>query len=447
MAWGDNTYGELGDGSATGPDSCGGSPCSKVPVLVPGLSGVVAIAAGYYDSVALLSNGTVVAWGYTYYGEDGDGTGTQTGCECVDTPTPVPGLSGVMAISAGWYQASALFANGSVKNWGYNYWNDLGTGTATTTSTTNCYCLGPVSVSGLAGARSAPAGGYHGLALLSNGSAKAWGRNEYGQLGVGTATTTGCECTNTLVTVSGLSGPQALAAGGYHSLALLSNGTVQAWGYNGDGEVGDGSTTERDAPVPVGGLSGVSGISANDYNSFAIVGPSQTLNVSLAGAGAGAVGGGGPGILCPFSCTGRYPQGQVEILRAQPAPGVGFAGFSGACTGTAACEVVLGHDQTVTATFGAPKGTAITKAKINKKKHTASFSFSAPGAITGFQCALMKPKKKGKHHKKPKLVFSSCGSSKTYKHLKPGKYTFEVRALDTLGADATPAINKFKIKH
>ena len=102
----------------------------------------------------------------------------------------------------------------------------------------------------------------------------------------------------------------------------------------------------------------------------------------------------------------------------------------------------------VTATFGRPKGTRITKAKIkkNKKKKvgTATFRFTAPGAITGFECALLKPKH-GKHKKKPKPHFSRCGAPKRYKHLKPGRYTFEVRALDILGADPVPAQTKFRI--
>lgn len=129
VAWGDNEYGELGNGATSGPETCGSSACSKVPVPVPGLSNVVAIAAGYYYGVALLSNGTVMTWGYNYYGEVGDGAGTpEEGCECVSTPQPVPGVSGAIAISAGWYQAAALLQDGTVKDWGWNYYGDLGGG-------------------------------------------------------------------------------------------------------------------------------------------------------------------------------------------------------------------------------------------------------------------------------------------------------------------------------
>lgn len=479
MAWGYNGSGELGDGGTTGPETCGSSACSKTPVPVPGLSNVVAIAASYYYNLALLADGTVVTWGYDYYGELGDGVGIQSGCDCVDHPVPVPGVSGATAIAAGEYLASALLQDGTVKDWGYNYYGEVGNGT--TTTTTSCGCVGPVSVSGLAGVRAIASGGYLGLALLANGSLMSWGENGSGQLGVGNNTgPEECEtyaCSKFPVPVGGLSGVQAIAAGYYDGLALLGDGTVRAWGENGYGELGDGTETERPAPVAVSGVSGASAITASDYTSFALIGPSQTLNVALAGAGAGTVG--GHTILCPSSCTSPYPQGRVEILRAAPAPGSGFAGFSGPCTGTGNCQVTMGTDQTVTATFGAPKGTAITKATIKKSKSkskgkgkgkakgkrtaTATFSFSAPGAITGYECALIKPKPKPKHHKnhKPKghkVVkratlkkqlphFVACAAPKVYKNLKPGKYTFEVRALDILGADATPAIAKFKISH
>jgi alpha-tubulin suppressor-like RCC1 family protein len=456
MAWGDNEDGELGLGTTSGPESCEGDPCSRVPVPVPGLSNVIAISAGYYFSTALLADGSVVTWGYDYYGELGDGTGIQTGCDCIDHPVSVPGVSGAVAISAGWYSTMALLQDGTAKSWGYNYYGDLGNGTQTTESATECYCLGPVAVTGLSGIKTIAAGGYGGLAGLSNGSVQGWGYNYYGQVGNGAFTTTGCECALTPGPVSGLSGPQAIAAGAYHDLALLPNGTVQGWGYNSYGEVGDGSTEARNVPTNVSGLSGVSGISADDYQSFAVVGPSQALNVALAGTGAGTVGGAG-GILCPPNCGSRYPQGQVETLRAAAGAGTGFAGFSGPCTGTGTCQVSLGQDQTVTATFGLPKGTAITKAKISSRKKSARFIFAAPGAITGYQCKLVRPKPKKAHKPKgskrlerkggkKKASFSACGTPKVYKHLGPGHYTFKVRALDVLGADPAPAVKSFVIK-
>src|SRR5204863_3468650 len=126
---------------------------------------------------------------------------------------------------------------------------------------------------------------------------------------------------------------------------------------------------------------------------LALVGVSHTLGVSLAGTGAGAAG--GNGMLCPGTCSQRYPEGAVVNLLAHPATGSGFAGFTGACTGTGVCRVKLDGDRSLTATFGPPKGTAITAALISKRKRRATFSFAARGAITGFECALQRRRR---HH-------------------------------------------------
>ena len=91
-----------------------------------------------------------------------------------------------------------------------------------------------------------------------------------------------------------------------------------------------------------------------------------------------------------------------------------------------------------------PPNTTITKTKINRKKTTISFSFKAIGTESGFECKLVKPRVK--HHKKPKAAFSACRSPKTYKHLRPGTYKFEVRALNPAGVDPTPATKKIKVK-
>jgi hypothetical protein len=90
----------------------------------------------------------------------------------------------------------------------------------------------------------------------------------------------------------------------------------------------------------------------------------------------------------------------------------------------------------------APPGAKIIEAKINSKHHRAEFAFKALGVGSGFQCALVKKPKK--HHKKPTPHFARCSSPKTYKHLKVGSYTFEVRALGA-GGPGKPAGKNFKI--
>ena len=444
MAWGENSSGQLGIGTSSGPEICHTDPCSTKPLLVPGLSNVVAIAAGGGQSLALLADGTVMVWGEDEDGQGGSGAASNT-CKCIDHPVPVPGVSNAVAIAAGEYGGSAVLADGTVMDWGRNEYGQLGNGTVTEGMI--CDCLGPVAVTGLAGARTTSVGSYHRLAALGAGGAAGWGENYFGQLGTGTTTTTGCECSTAATPVSGVASAQAVEADGSFSLALLADGTVSSWGYATEGQLGDGGATiDRPSPAPVPGVSGASEISSGEDDVLALIGPSQTLNVAFAGAGSGNVG--ADGIVCPASnCTARYPQGQVEILRASQTSG-GFAGFSGPCTGTGVCQVTMGGDQTVTATFGVPKGTAITKTVIKGKKRRAKFAFTAPGAITGYQCKLKRrrPKKKDGSKKPRPAKFSRCISPRKYKDLKPGKYTFKVRALDILGADANPAVKKFTIK-
>jgi len=244
LAWGDNANGQFGDGTNTSRNT---------PVQVSGLTGVVNIAAGIIHSLALKSDGTVWAWGYNGHGQLGDGTTTGR-----NTPVQVSGLTGVVDIAAGTYHSLALKSDGTVWVWGSNNYGQLGDGTTTNRNT-------PVQVSGLTGVVDIAAGTTHSLALKSDGTVWVWGYNGHGQLGDGTNTSR-----NTPVQVSGLTGVVNIAAGDVHSLALKSDGTVWAWGYNGYGQLGDGTTTNRNTPVQVSGLTGVVDIAAGDYHSLAI---------------------------------------------------------------------------------------------------------------------------------------------------------------------------------
>lgn len=439
VAWGDNSRGELGDGAVNST----GCTCIASPVQVSGLSHVVAIAAGSSLSMALLGDGTVRAWGANYGGQLGNGT-TPTTTAYSDTPVAVSGLARVVAVAAGDYFGLALLADGTLRSWGDNSNGALGTGTV---STTGCACIPtPTPVKGVSNATAIAAGYEFGLALLPSGRVSTWGWNPNGQLGNGTYATTGCQCVPSPAAVSGLSNTAAITAGYGHVLALLANGTLMSWGYNRYGQVGNGTTTSTGclcitSPVAVSAIGGATAVAGGSGHSLALTGPSHNLSVASAGSGTGTVG--GDGILCPPACSRAFPEGAFAILRAESASGTNFAGFTGACTGTGPCLVQMSANQSLVATFGPPEGTKITAAKVNKKKHSTSFSFSAPGAITGFKCELIKPRTK--HHKKPKAHFSNCSTPKRYKHLKPGKYTFKVRARDIVGADPAPAKRSFKI--
>ena len=253
MAWGNNRKGQLGNGTTVNSD---------VPVAVKGLTGVIAISAGGHHSLALLSNGTVRAWGANEGGQLGNGTTVSSDVPVAVKEAGGKELSGVSAISAGGEHSLALLSKGTVMAWGANEEGQLGDGKTTKSDV-------PVAVKGLTGASAISAGGEHSLALLSKGTVMAWGSNVAGQLGDGSEQ----ERSDVPVAVEGISGVSAISAGGEHSLALLSNGTVMAWGSDLVGQLGDGSFgASSNTPVAVSELSGVSAISAGARHSLALLG-------------------------------------------------------------------------------------------------------------------------------------------------------------------------------
>ena len=251
QCWGYNYHGQLGDNTTTS---------STIPVVVTGLnSDVVAIAAGSGHTCALTTSGGVMCWGDNGYGQLGDGTATSS-----TIPVAVEGLSsGVAAVAAGGAHTCALTDFGGVMCWGYNGDGQLGDGSFTTSRRT------PVGVVGLAdGVTAIIAGRDHTCASMSSGGIKCWGRNWYGQLGDGYTTSR-----PTPVNVVGLAGGVvAIAAGGLHTCAITSIGGVKCWGYNHNGQLGDGSTTSRTVPVDVEGLAtGIATIAAMDDHTCAII--------------------------------------------------------------------------------------------------------------------------------------------------------------------------------
>jgi alpha-tubulin suppressor-like RCC1 family protein len=247
QAWGLNASGQLGNGANT---------TTANAVAVRGLSGVSAVATAGDHNLALRDDGTVWAWGYNVYGQLGDGTTTKR-----NAPVQVSGLNSVIAVAAGDEHSLALKGDGTVWAWGANGSEGrLGDGTSINRPS-------PVQVTGLTDVKAIGAGFRHSLAIKNDGTVRAWGWNGYGQLGDGTLDNS----RRTPVQTVGLGGVAAVAGGYGHTIALLDDGSVWSWGRNINGQLGNGTTTDRATPAPIGGLVGVVDIAAGDYHNLAVL--------------------------------------------------------------------------------------------------------------------------------------------------------------------------------
>ncbi len=248
--WGENEQGQLGNGTTEN---------SSTPVPVSGISDATAITAGYSSACALLSSGDIDCWGENDYGQLGNGT-----TENSTTPVEVHGISDATSVSTSDFDefTCATLSTGSADCWGYNEYEygDLGNGTKENSST-------PVPVSGISNATSVTAGGKFGCALLFGGDLDCWGNNEFGNLGDGTI-----DGSLTPVSVSAISEVTAVSAGHDSACALRLSGHIACWGWNGLGQLGYGTGEEEEepsqssVPVPVFGISGATSISVGvDY--------------------------------------------------------------------------------------------------------------------------------------------------------------------------------------
>ncbi len=307
-AWGVNGYGELGTGQAMGDDQ--GHPGCAIPVMVPELADVTAVAAGSGTSYALKSYGNVWSWGMGDGGQLGDGTtdssftathqvsdltdvtaiaagpayalalksdgtvwgwGSEfygelgTGKSVITTPVQIAPatLTDIVAISAGNVDSYALTSDGHVYAWGANLFGELGDGTAADSDAHP----DPVLVSGLSTVTQVSAGpGETVLVRLTDGTVRSWGMNERGNLGNGQDPNV-LFSSNVPVTVSGLSNVTSISTGAQSEMALESDGTVWTWGAH----PGNGSTTDRSTPAKVAGLTGVTAIAQGLDTGYAIV--------------------------------------------------------------------------------------------------------------------------------------------------------------------------------
>lgn len=407
--WGDNNFGQVGDGTTTRRNR---------PVKLPGLSGTAAIAAGTIHSLALNVGGTVLAWGYNSTGQLGDGSTAQR-----NSPVELPDLQ-VIAISGGGTRSMAIGSDGTVRAWGSG---PLGNGTTVQRTS-------PVPLPGFPGASAIVSGTYHRVALKSDGTVWSWGGSSWGQIGDGTKTDR-----LSPTKVPELSGIIAVAAGETHTAALKGDGTVWTWGDNSYGQLGDGGTTQHSSPVQVTGLSDVVAIAAGSGHTLALKKD-------------GTVWGWG------YNFWGQVGNGTTEN-RSTPGQVSGLTGVVGIAAG-ASHNVVIKGDGTVWAwgqNYAGQLGdgsttdrlapvlipdfapllpdTIISSQPANPTYSSAAkFTFSSPDSTASFECLL------------DSGGWTACSSGITYNGLAAGSHTFSVRAKNPAGnVDPTPATYSWNV--
>ena len=238
--WGRNAYGQLGNGSSTGPLTCvSGNACANTPQAITGAgSGWASVAAGFYHTVGVKTDGSLYTWGYNGYGQLGDGSYSQK-----TSPTAITSAgTGWVSVSAGYYHTAGVKSDGTLWAWGYNNSGQLGDGTATT------YRNAPYQINSDGKWVAVAAGHYHTLGLKADGMLWTWGQNDWGQLGDGTAVNR-----NAPQKLLWRGNKWAAVAGGVgHTAGITGDGTLWAWGRNDFGQIGDKSYVEKPLPVKIG---------------------------------------------------------------------------------------------------------------------------------------------------------------------------------------------------
>jgi hypothetical protein len=232
---------------------------------VTSLSGITAISAGTIHTMALKSDGTVWTWGWNADGELGIGTQ-----DFFSHPTPaqVPGLTNVVQIVAGDLVSYALKSDGTVFGWGFAYGGKLGDGT------TGSVVTSPIELPALKNTVAFGSGTGSTVAVKQDGTVWSFGHNLFGRLGRGILDNNTFPMPAQIPDLSA----KVAAAGNVHFLVLLPDGTIKAFGGNGLGQLGLGSTDAlaHPSPVLVPGISGVFAVAAGSSSSFALIGDPNT---------------------------------------------------------------------------------------------------------------------------------------------------------------------------
>lgn len=226
--WGNGAYGQLGNGSLAE---------NHTPVLVTDTLTFDFVSAGVYHTCGVTTTGAAYCWGDggNVLGDSSGGTST--------TPRRVAGGHVFASVSAGYIHSCGVRTDGAAYCWGDGQYGDLGNGSVSAANA-------PVPVSGgLTFAAVSAGDAPNSCGLTTGGAAYCWGQNQYGQLGDGSAN----PLSTTPVPVSGGLTFTAISAGSYHNCGLTAGGAMYCWGLNRFGQLGDGTTIDRNTPVLVSG--------------------------------------------------------------------------------------------------------------------------------------------------------------------------------------------------
>jgi len=240
--WGRNNYGQLGDGTETD---------RSAPVKI--MEDVTAISSGANFSMAIKTDRSLWAWGFNGHGYLGDGTVTNRN-------NPVKIMDDVVSVSAGNSHSMAIKTDGSLWAWGHNGYWQIGDWPGISRWSANST---PVKI--MEDAMAISSGGYHNLAIKTDGSLWAWGMKDSGRLGNGDADIS--ELHGTPIKV--MDGVRVVSAGYSHSMAVKTDGSLWAWGAN-DGRLGNGTYTWKPNSTPIKIMDNVAFVSAGSNHTMAI---------------------------------------------------------------------------------------------------------------------------------------------------------------------------------
>ena len=256
-----NTCAILDNSLYTGTASCwgdgwtnalanGGTTSTSVPTETDdfGLRSPVSISVGYQHGCAILDDGSVSCWGTGNVGQIGNGLGGQGGSDPSLTrlsPEPTSGFGQgrtAVAISAGSEHTCAILDTGEISCWGYGSEGRLGHGSTSSKNVpTETVSFSPFKALAIS------AGYAHTCAIVEGGDVFCWGKNNYGQLGDGTTTNRNTPTITQTLPAAAV----AISAGSDHTCAILDNGEVSCWGRNQNGQLGDGNEgIDSTSPIP-----------------------------------------------------------------------------------------------------------------------------------------------------------------------------------------------------